>query len=130
MKTFEEKWTAWLDRELSEKDRIEFEASLPDKAAAEEEKRPALSTEHFVKNGTQCSPGQCGIFQPSVTANGSHRREHGRGRRESASHPLPGGPLRGSFGPEQLPWLSFLSVLFLLCRKKICGSNRNTCLKS
>ena len=41
MKTFEEKWTAWLDEELSEKERVEFEASLPDKAAAEDEKRAA-----------------------------------------------------------------------------------------
>jgi anti-sigma factor RsiW len=41
MKTFEEKWTAWLDGELSEEERIEFEASLPDKAAAEDEKRAA-----------------------------------------------------------------------------------------
>ena len=35
MKTFEEKWTAWLDGQLSGKELIEFEASLPDKAAAE-----------------------------------------------------------------------------------------------
>ncbi len=41
MKTFEEKWTAWLDGELSEKDRLAFEASLADKAAAEDEKRDA-----------------------------------------------------------------------------------------
>ena len=38
MKTFEEKWTAWLDGELSGKELVEFEASLPDKAAAEAEK--------------------------------------------------------------------------------------------
>ena len=39
MKTFEEKWTAWLDGQLSGKELAEFEASLPDKAAAEAEKR-------------------------------------------------------------------------------------------
>jgi len=39
MKTFEEKWTAWLDGELSGKELEEFEASLPNKAAAEAEKR-------------------------------------------------------------------------------------------
>ena len=38
MKTFEEKWTAWLDRQLSGRELAEFEASLPDKAAAEAEK--------------------------------------------------------------------------------------------
>ncbi len=41
MKTFEEKWTAWLDGQLSGKELIEFEASLADKAAAEAEKRDA-----------------------------------------------------------------------------------------
>ena len=41
MKTFEEKWTAWLDGELSGKELVEFEASLPDKAAAEAEKHDA-----------------------------------------------------------------------------------------
>jgi anti-sigma factor RsiW len=38
MKTFEEKWTAWLDGQLSGRELSEFEASLPDKAAAEAEK--------------------------------------------------------------------------------------------
>jgi anti-sigma factor RsiW len=41
MKTFEEKWTAWLDGELSGKELAEFEASLPDRTAAEAEKRDA-----------------------------------------------------------------------------------------
>jgi hypothetical protein len=38
MKTFEEKWTAWLDGQLSGRELAEFEASLSDKAAAEAEK--------------------------------------------------------------------------------------------
>jgi anti-sigma factor RsiW len=38
MKTFEEKWTAWLDGRLSDRELVEFEASLPDKAAAKAEK--------------------------------------------------------------------------------------------
>lgn len=41
MKTFEEKWTAWLDGELSGDELAEFEASLPDKAAADAERRDA-----------------------------------------------------------------------------------------
>jgi anti-sigma factor RsiW len=41
MKTFEEKWTAWLDGQLSGKELADFEASLPDKAAAEAEKHAA-----------------------------------------------------------------------------------------
>jgi anti-sigma factor RsiW len=41
MKTFEEKWTAWLDGRLSDRELAEFEASLSDKAAAEAEKTEA-----------------------------------------------------------------------------------------
>ena len=41
MKTFEEKWTAWLDGQLSGTELADFEASLPDKAAAEAEKSDA-----------------------------------------------------------------------------------------
>ncbi len=41
MKTFEEKWTAWLDGQLNGRDLSEFEATLPDKAAAEAEKAEA-----------------------------------------------------------------------------------------
>src|SRR5438046_6011859 len=41
MKTFEQKWTAWVDGELTGKELAEFEAALPDKAAAEAEKRDA-----------------------------------------------------------------------------------------
>jgi anti-sigma factor RsiW len=52
MKTFEEKWTAWVDDELSDAERAEFEASLDDRAAAETEKLRAqklgaLLKEHF-----------------------------------------------------------------------------------
>ena len=39
MKTFEEKWTAWLDGQLTGKELADFEASLPDKTAAEAEKQ-------------------------------------------------------------------------------------------
>ncbi len=49
MKTFEENWTAWLDGELEGKELVEFEASLPDIAAAEAEKRDALKLGLFLK---------------------------------------------------------------------------------
>ncbi len=41
MKTFEEKWTAWLDGQLSGRELSEFEASLPDKPSAEAERADA-----------------------------------------------------------------------------------------
>jgi hypothetical protein len=53
MKTFEEKWTAWLDDELAGNELTEFEASLPDKAAAEAEKRDAHKLGAFLKEQLQ-----------------------------------------------------------------------------
>jgi hypothetical protein len=41
MKTFEEKWTAWIDDQLTGRELSEFLASLPDRAAAEAEKQNA-----------------------------------------------------------------------------------------
>jgi anti-sigma factor RsiW len=49
MKTFEEKWTAWLDGQLSDKELADFEASLPDLTAAEAEKRDAHKLGVFLK---------------------------------------------------------------------------------
>ena len=49
MKTFEEKWTAWLDGQLTGRELAEFEASLPDKAAAEAEKADARKLGVFLK---------------------------------------------------------------------------------
>ena len=55
MKTFEEKWTAWIDGELSGAELAEFEASLPDKAAAEAEKRDAQKLGAFLKQHLPCA---------------------------------------------------------------------------
>jgi hypothetical protein len=49
MKTFEEKWTAWLDGQLGGQELSEFEASLPDKAAAEAEKADAKKLGELLK---------------------------------------------------------------------------------
>ena len=49
MKTFEEKWTAWVDGQLSGQELSEFEASLPDKAAAEAEKAGTLRLGELLK---------------------------------------------------------------------------------
>lgn len=56
MKTFEEKWTAWIDGELAGKELAEFEASLPDRAAAEAEKRSAQKLGEFLKEQLQARP--------------------------------------------------------------------------
>ncbi|MEY2508601.1 MAG: hypothetical protein QOH01_2930 [Verrucomicrobiota bacterium] len=54
MKTFEEKWTAWVDGELAGRELVEFEASLPDLAAAEAEKRDAHELGTFLKEHLPC----------------------------------------------------------------------------
>src|SRR3954471_6779944 len=54
MKTFEEKWTAWIDGELAGHELVEFEASLPDFAAAEAEKRDAQKLGTFLKEHLPC----------------------------------------------------------------------------
>lgn len=41
MKTFEERWTAWIDDQLTGRELDEFLASVPDRAAAEAEKQSA-----------------------------------------------------------------------------------------
>ena len=49
MKTFEEKWTAWLDDKLAGAELTAFESSLPDRAAAEAEKASARQLRLLLK---------------------------------------------------------------------------------
>ena len=56
MKTFEEKWTAWLDDQLSGRELSEFEASLPDKAAAQAEKAEAKKLGELLKRELSAQP--------------------------------------------------------------------------
>ncbi|MGH7936514.1 MAG: hypothetical protein ACREF8_05860 [Chthoniobacterales bacterium] len=53
MKTFEEKWTAWVDDELNETERAAFEASLDDPAAARAEKNEARKMAAFLREQLQ-----------------------------------------------------------------------------
>jgi hypothetical protein len=56
MKTFEEKWTAWLDDQLSGLELSEFEASLPDKAVAQAEKAGAKKLAELLKRELSAHP--------------------------------------------------------------------------
>jgi hypothetical protein len=56
MKTFEEKWTAWLDDELVGDELLQFEASLPDRAAAEAEKSEAKKLHLLLKQELSARP--------------------------------------------------------------------------
>ena len=56
MKTFEEEWTAWLDDQLTGRELSEFEASLPDKTAAEAEKTEAKRLGELLKRELSAHP--------------------------------------------------------------------------
>jgi hypothetical protein len=56
MKTFEEKWTAWLDDQLKGSELSQFEASLPDKAAAEAEKAESKKLRDLLKRELSAQP--------------------------------------------------------------------------
>ncbi len=49
MKTFEEKWTAWVDGQLSGDELAEFKSALPDLAAAEADKENALKLGNLLR---------------------------------------------------------------------------------
>ena len=49
MKTIEEKWTAWIDDQLTGRELEEFLVSLPDKSAAEAEKQSAKQLGSFLR---------------------------------------------------------------------------------
>ena len=65
MKTFEEKWTAWVDDELNEAERAEFEASLDDRVAAEAEKQRTLNLAPCSRKS--CSPARWGTRNSFTT---------------------------------------------------------------
>jgi len=87
MKTFEEKWTAWIDGELAGGELAEFEASLPDRAAAEVEKRDALKLKTFLKEHLPCKAmGNEEFFSHQLRERMAEERGGSRGR-ESADEP-------------------------------------------
>src|SRR5205807_8929823 len=49
MKTFEEKWTAWIDDQLTGRELDDFLASLSDRAAAEAEKQNAKQVDSLLR---------------------------------------------------------------------------------
>lgn len=110
MKTFEEKWTAWLDGELTGKELVEFEASLPDRAAAELEKQNALKLGAFLKE-------QLGASTMSNAEFFSHQLRQ-QIARESAPAPLPieSGARETWWSISRLLWTGATSLaIFCVC---------------
>lgn len=90
MKTFEEKWTAWLDDQLSGTELSEFEASLPAKAVAQAEKVEAKKLGALLKRELSAHPLTNEEFfshqlhERIVRESGEQNRE--RARRSPTSH--------------------------------------------
>jgi hypothetical protein len=110
MKTFEEKWTAWLDDELSGNELVEFEASLPDKAAAEAEKRDAHKLGAFLKEQLQSRPmGNEEFFHHQL-----RQRMEADARATSAPEKTNGKPALWPIG--RLAWVGATSLaIFCVC---------------
>ena len=102
MKTFEEKWTAWIDGELAGDELAEFEASLPDRAAAEAEKRDVLRLGTFLKEHLPCrAMGNEEFFSHQLR----ERMAEGQTRpREHADQPRAGWPI------GRLAWVGSTAV--------------------
>lgn len=110
MKTFEEKWTAWVDGELSGSERAEFEAALEDRGAAEAEKNQTHKLSALLKEQ----------LQPRAMGNEEffHHQLRQRIEREAASpvsHATP--VLRETWWSiRRLLWLGSASLaIFAIC---------------
>lgn len=108
MKTFEEKWTAWLDDQLSGRELSEFEALLPDKAAAEAEKAEAKKLGELLKRELAAHPLKNEEFLVISSAQGSCRKVASNvgSALAEVGHPL-GGRFPACCGRVQLRLLYF-----------------------
>ena len=111
MKTFEEKWTAWLDDQLSGRELSEFEASLPDKAAAQAEKAEAKKLGELLKRKLSAHSLKNEEFfshqlrERIVQEGGGQRRERARSS-----------PTSGWWTIPRLLWAGSASLaVFLIC---------------
>ena len=120
MKTFEEKWTAWLDDQLSGQELSEFEASLPDKAAAQAEKAEAKKLGGLLKRELSAQPLKNEEFfshqlhEKVAQESGEHRRERSRRISTSSWWTIP-----------RLLWAGTASLaVFLICTVLVMRQER------
>lgn len=109
MKTFEENWTAWIDGELTGSELTEFEATLPDRAAAEVEKQEALKLGTFLKSYLPCQAmGNEEFFQHQLQERIA--ADVGGSRRTTRAAEKSGGPSDGWSGSVRRRWPSSASA--------------------
>ena len=114
MKTFEEKWTAWIDDQLTGRELEEFLASLPDRAAADAEKQSAKKLGSFLRKQA--------VALSNVDFFSHQLRE--RLDRESAPA-LVGGRFDACFGvaSRRLRFLPFAPWWFFVKRRRLVSPN-------
>ena len=107
MKTFEEKWTAWIDDQLTGRELEEFLASLPDKAAAEAEKQSAKQLGSFLREQT-VALSNADFF--------SHQLRERLDRESAPVRPEPDTVRTGWWTIQRLLWGGITSLaIFALC---------------
>ena len=110
MKTFEQKWTAWLDGQLTGRELADFEASLPDKSAAETEKREAQKLGALLRQelGAQALAKE-DFFSHQLRERIAHEGS-------AQERPFLGGSGRGAWTIGRLAWSGAVSlVIFAIC---------------
>jgi hypothetical protein len=116
MKTFEEKWTAWLDGQLTGKELVKFEASLSDRAAAEAEKRDAHKLGALLKQELSADALSNADFF-------SHQLRE-RIARESAAPSRRGADISPWWTIRRLFWAGATSIaLFVICAVFVMREN-------
>jgi anti-sigma factor RsiW len=120
MKTLEEKWTAWLDDQLSGRELSDFEASLPDKAAAQAEKAEAKKLGELLKRELTAHPLKNEEFfshqlrESIVQESGEQPRKRARGSPTSSWWTIP-----------RLLWAGIASLaVFLVCTVLVTRQER------
>src|SRR6266487_180237 len=99
MKTFEEKWTAWVDDQLTGRELSEFLASLPDRAAAEAEKQNAKQVGSLLREQAMAL-SNADFFSHQLRERLDRENVPVRSRL-TRSRPA-GGPFAGCFGAASL----------------------------
>jgi hypothetical protein len=120
MRTFEEKWTAWLDDRLTGRELSEFEASLSDRAAAQAEKAEAKKLGELLKRELGLHPLKNEEFFSHQLSERIIQENRGQNRERARRSPI-----SGWWTIPRLLWAGTASLaLFLICTLLVLHQER------